>query len=114
MLSFRQGDIGHRLSFWLTTGAVGSYLDHPKRGKTQLFRRKVTLGEALELFKNPRKHTGAGYHEARELKRKRASNDEPTTRYSASCKEDKPQHNFSKNQRRKGGRGRCQECMGST
>ena len=114
MLSFRQGDTGYRLNFWLTSGTVGSYLDHPKQGKTQLFRRKVTFGGALELFQNPRKHTGTGYHETRELKRKRAPNDEPATRYCASCKEDKSEHKFSKNQRRKGNRGRCQECVASS
>jgi Stc1 domain len=110
MLSFRQESTGYLLNFWLTTGTAGSYLEHPKQGKTQLFRRKVTFGEALELFENPRKHTGTGYHETRELKRKRPHNDEPT-RYCASCQEHKPLHDFSKNQRRKGDRGRCQDCV---
>ncbi|GFH56309.1 hypothetical protein CTEN210_12785 [Chaetoceros tenuissimus] len=39
-----------RLNFWLTTGTVGSYLCHPKRGKTQLFRRDVTMTEAESIF----------------------------------------------------------------
>jgi hypothetical protein len=50
-----------RLNFWLSTGTVGSYLDHPSQGKTQLFRRQVDMQQAEEIFQNPRLHTGAGY-----------------------------------------------------
>mmetsp|Transcript_11192 Transcript_11192/g.15697 ORF Transcript_11192/g.15697 Transcript_11192/m.15697 type:complete len:189 (+) Transcript_11192:106-672(+) len=60
MASYKQGAV--RLNFWLTTGTVGSYLKHPKRGKTQLFRRNVDMDEARVIFKNPRSHTGKGYH----------------------------------------------------
>lgn len=106
MLSFQQDMTGSILSFWLSTGTVGSYLEHPKQGKTQLFRRKVTFAEAEELFENPRKHTGMGYHEKKELNRKRARDDEPC-RFCDACEEDKPLQCFSKNQRRKGNRARC-------
>ena len=30
-----------KLHIWCTTGTVGSFLDHPKQGKTQLYRRHV-------------------------------------------------------------------------
>ena len=43
-----------------------SYLDHPGQGKSQLFRRTVTLGEAAAIFANPRVHTGRGYHKTSE------------------------------------------------
>lgn len=56
MISFKKMDI--RLNFWLSTGTVASCLLHPKQGKTQLFRRKVTLEEAEQIFINPRIHTG--------------------------------------------------------
>jgi len=59
MASYRRGAC--RLNFWLTTGTVGSYLDHPRQGKTQLFRRDVNLNEADTIFQNPRIHTGRGY-----------------------------------------------------
>ena len=49
------------LTFWLSTGTVGSYLNHPVQGKTQLFRRSITHSEAEQLFKQPRTHTGKGY-----------------------------------------------------
>ena len=60
MASYRRHDV--RLNFWLSTGTVGSYLEHPRQGKTQLFRRNVDMREAREIFENPRKHTGRGYH----------------------------------------------------
>lgn len=61
MASYRRGAC--RLNFWLTTGTVGSYLDHPRQGKTQLFRRDIDLNyEAEAIFQNPRvPHTGRGY-----------------------------------------------------
>ena len=63
MASYRKGAV--RLNFWLTTGTVGSYLEHPQQGKTQLFRRDVTMEEAEDLFENPRIHTGRGYRYVR-------------------------------------------------
>ena len=59
MVSYRRHDC--RLNFWLTTGTCGSYLDHPKQGKTQLFRRKIEPNEAIAIFQNPRVHTPKGY-----------------------------------------------------
>lgn len=59
MASYRKGAV--RLNFWLSTGTVGSYLAHPRQGKTQLFRRNVDMNEAASIFQNPRVHTGRGY-----------------------------------------------------
>lgn len=41
---------------------VASCLDHPRRGKTQLFRKNVSLDLLDKIFKNPRLHTSAGYY----------------------------------------------------
>jgi hypothetical protein len=60
MASYKKGST--RLNFWLTTGTVGSYLTHPSKGKTQLFRRSMSREDALKIFDNPREHTGIGYH----------------------------------------------------
>ena len=60
MASYRKADV--RLNFWLSTGTVGSYLNHPAQGKTQLFRRNIDMDGAPALFDNPRIHTGIGYH----------------------------------------------------
>ena len=49
-----------RLNFWLTTGTVGSYIDHPRQRKTELFRRHVKMNEAEAIFRNPRINIGRG------------------------------------------------------
>jgi|LauGreDrversion2_2_1035103.scaffolds.fasta_scaffold32893_2 hypothetical protein len=58
-----------KLHIWCTTGTVGSYLDHPNKGKTQLYRRQVDRSGLVSILNNPRVHTGDGYHERAELDR---------------------------------------------
>ena len=43
-----------------------SALDHPKKGKTQLTRKFLTISEVNELLTNPRKHTNQGYYKKRQ------------------------------------------------
>ena len=49
---------------WYRTGTVGTYLKHPRQGKTQMFRKDIgkdnwsLLGN---IFANPRIHTNLGY-----------------------------------------------------
>lgn len=54
-----------RINVWINNRnnllTVGTYLKHPKQGRTQLFRKHVDLKELSKLFKNPRSHTGKGY-----------------------------------------------------
>ena len=58
----KNGQNRMQLQVWYTTHTVGSALDHPVQGKTQLFRQAIDFDTELEdLFKNPRKHTGRGY-----------------------------------------------------
>lgn len=59
MLSFWRGDV--RVNVYYTTMTVGTCLDHPKQGKTQLFRRDVTEKELEMILRNPRVHTHKGY-----------------------------------------------------
>lgn len=53
-----------RINLWRDkwgTFTVGTAIEHPIQGKTQLFRRKVD-GQLLEgIFENPRIHTTKGY-----------------------------------------------------
>lgn len=66
-ISFRRKDgSGARINVYYTTGTVGTALEHPKSGKTQLFRRNVDITELLEIFLNPRVHTGAGYYQRKQ------------------------------------------------
>eukprot|EP00531_Pseudo-nitzschia_arenysensis_P016563 CAMPEP_0116139522 /NCGR_PEP_ID=MMETSP0329-20121206/13358_1 /TAXON_ID=697910 /ORGANISM="Pseudo-nitzschia arenysensis, Strain B593" /LENGTH=167 /DNA_ID=CAMNT_0003634573 /DNA_START=27 /DNA_END=530 /DNA_ORIENTATION=- len=59
LASYRRGVC--RLNFWLTTGNVGSYLDHPTKGKHLLVRRDINLSEAESVFQNPMHHIGREY-----------------------------------------------------
>ena len=53
-----------QLNVWCTTGTVGSYLHHPRQGKTQLFRRECwTMHDLRDIFYNPRVHGHGGYHD---------------------------------------------------
>mmetsp|Transcript_31587 Transcript_31587/g.57179 ORF Transcript_31587/g.57179 Transcript_31587/m.57179 type:complete len:293 (-) Transcript_31587:527-1405(-) len=56
---FQKGGIKINVDY--TTGTVGTCLNHPRQGKTQLFRRGVSLDTLNEIFDNPRTHTGRGY-----------------------------------------------------
>jgi hypothetical protein len=75
MASYSRQDM--RLNFWLSTGTVGSYLDHPQQGKTQLFRREVDMQQANEIFQNPRVHTGAGYQRREHAQKRKSHQKEP-------------------------------------
>ena len=57
-------EFGHvRVNVYYTTGTVGTSLDHPSKGKTQLFRKNRPDYALLEkIFEDPRVHTGDGYY----------------------------------------------------
>jgi hypothetical protein len=63
VIIFRSDNNGRtQINVYYTTGTVGTCLNHPKQGKTQLFRRGVVNMEMLsDIFQNPRIHTGVGY-----------------------------------------------------
>ena len=59
----QEGQNDMRINVYLTKMTVATSLNHPKKGKTQLYRRQVFKSELLEkLFKNPRQHTDKGYY----------------------------------------------------
>lgn len=53
---------GCRINIYLTTGTVATCLNHPTKGKTQLFRRNVTHPLLEKIMTNPRHHTRRGYY----------------------------------------------------
>ena len=61
MISFRKGDT--RINVYPSKMTVATCLKHPRKGKTQLFRRNVDNQLLEEIFKNPRIHTRKGYRE---------------------------------------------------
>lgn len=63
MMSFRKKDM--RINVWYRTGTVATCINHPVKGKTQLFRRGVDYDLMDKIFKNPRIHTNKGYQKTR-------------------------------------------------
>eukprot|EP00933_Yihiella_yeosuensis_P005859 TRINITY_DN110459_c0_g1_i1.p1 TRINITY_DN110459_c0_g1~~TRINITY_DN110459_c0_g1_i1.p1 ORF type:complete len:417 (-),score=56.68 TRINITY_DN110459_c0_g1_i1:67-1317(-) len=64
VIAFKTWD-GMRINVYYTTGTVGTCLEHPRQGKTQLFRRNVDYNMLENIFRNPRIHTDLGYHEVK-------------------------------------------------
>lgn len=66
MISFARGDRDKgdwiRVNVYYTTMTVGTCLNHPTKGKTQLFRRNVDEKMLATIFKRPRVHTRKGYY----------------------------------------------------
>ncbi|OEU18269.1 hypothetical protein FRACYDRAFT_183600, partial [Fragilariopsis cylindrus CCMP1102] len=58
-ISFRNNN--DRINIYYSTRTIGTALDHPSQGKTQLFRRKCTVEDLKKIFQNPRSHSGKGY-----------------------------------------------------
>ena len=54
-------DFLYEANVYYTTGTVATCLNHPRQGKTQLFRRNMTLPDLKSIFQNPRVHSGVGY-----------------------------------------------------
>jgi len=59
LLIFNRGKV--QISVYTTTMTVGTVLNHPTRGRTQLFRRRVSLFLLDKIFANARVHTSKGY-----------------------------------------------------
>jgi hypothetical protein len=64
VISFRNID-GARINVYYTTRTIGTALDHPRQGRTQMFRRCCSASDLLEILQNPRAHTGRGYQQKR-------------------------------------------------
>lgn len=59
MLSFKKNDM--RINIYITTMTVATCLNHPKKGKTQMFRKNVDNKLMSNIFRNPRIHANTGY-----------------------------------------------------
>jgi len=70
MLSYYSSEHGGvRANVYLKTGTVATSLDHPTKGKTQLFRgQRDTFEKLEEIFENPRVHTDSGYRTRAKLR----------------------------------------------
>ncbi|HDL19916.1 MAG TPA: hypothetical protein ENH30_01425 [Nitrospirae bacterium] len=64
MLSFVKADEKGktmRINIYLSKMTVATCLEHPGKGKTQMFRRLVSDPLLKRIFANPRCHSGRGY-----------------------------------------------------
>lgn len=61
MISFWKNK-SDRINIYTTTMTVSTSINHPKKGKTQLFRKLVDFDELNIIFQNPRVHTDKGYY----------------------------------------------------
>ena len=65
-VAFKSMDSTVRINIYYTTGTVASYLSHPSKGTSQLFRRNQSIKNIETIFVNPRTHTGDGYYNVKE------------------------------------------------
>mmetsp|Transcript_10068 Transcript_10068/g.18319 ORF Transcript_10068/g.18319 Transcript_10068/m.18319 type:complete len:213 (-) Transcript_10068:94-732(-) len=73
-LKHTQGMGKVKINVYYTTRTVGTCIEHPKQGKTQLFRENINTRELLKLiFTNPRAHTDKGYKRRKNKKNRAAS-----------------------------------------
>jgi len=60
-----------RINVYLSTMTVATAINHPNRGKNQLYRRDVSLKALEKIFENPRTHMKKygvrGYHNKKEI-----------------------------------------------
>jgi len=70
MLSFYSDQHGGvRANVYIKTGTVATSLDHPTKGKTQLYRgQRDTFEKLEEIFDDPRVHTDSGYRTRAKLR----------------------------------------------
>jgi hypothetical protein len=63
MISFVKevGGDAARINVYMTKMTVSTAINHPKKGKTQLFRKRVGRNLMEQIFENPRVHTDKGY-----------------------------------------------------
>jgi hypothetical protein len=52
-----------RINIYVTKMTVATCINHPRKGKTQLFRKHVDEKLLKLIFENPRVHTPFGYRE---------------------------------------------------
>ncbi|KAJ3285280.1 hypothetical protein HDU79_007460 [Rhizoclosmatium sp. JEL0117] len=51
-----------KVNVYYTTQTVATVINHPVKGRTQLFRRNVSWADLGKIFQNARVHTGKGYY----------------------------------------------------
>ena len=60
MIAFKRGS--ERVNIYYSKMTVGTCVTHPTKGRTQLFRKKVSMKQLEKILDNPRVHTRKGYY----------------------------------------------------
>ena len=60
VISFRNNK-GVRINVYYATRTIGTAMDHPIGGKTQMFRRHCTTDDLRKMLEHPKAHIGRGY-----------------------------------------------------
>lgn len=50
------------VNIYTTTLTVTTEIFHPKKGKSQLHRKRLSVSDIVKVLENPRLHTGKGYY----------------------------------------------------
>jgi len=61
LICFRTEE-GVRINIYYSTRTVGTALNHPVHGTTQLYRPDCTVEQLSDILRNPRAHSGQAYH----------------------------------------------------
>jgi hypothetical protein len=69
-VEFFENDDGVKLDWYFTTGTIKTSLDHPRKGRTQLFGARVAPNTYLDILLNPRAHTNKRYYNKQQQERK--------------------------------------------
>lgn len=89
MISFVKRDM--RINVYLSKMTVGTVVNHPKHGRTQLFRRNVSDKMMAAIFNDPRTHTSIGYFERKhDAKKVRTNTQRPIAEIVYSGQYDEP------------------------
>ena len=106
VVSFRLRGSPARINVYYSTGTVGTCLGHPRQGKRQLFRRGCSTEGLRAIMRNPRLHTGRGYH-----RRDRRAPQPMGQLLEVAHAERQQQQQQQQRRRRRGGRdGQCRFC----
>tara|TARA_R110000824_G_scaffold47353_1_gene134913 strand:+ start:1421 stop:1867 length:447 start_codon:yes stop_codon:yes gene_type:complete len=62
LISFKRD--GVRLNWYYTTGTISTTLMHPKKKKTQLFRKRLTEAQQIQVLIDPRANSVRGYYKS--------------------------------------------------
>lgn len=62
MSRYSKSEFRESFNYYITTGTITTEINHPKKGKTQLHRKGLSVDQIKKVISQPRTHTGKGYY----------------------------------------------------